>query len=88
MGGSLSQSAVCVFLEREMTLLLRFLSNNFTIHYITLLCFYFAFQFYISGDYHGHMEHTAGHLTKGEYKVALLDNNNYNYKIRIITTIM
>ena len=27
----------------------------------------------ISGDYHGHMEHTAGHLTKGEYKVALPD---------------
>ena len=24
-----------------------------------------------SGDYHGHMEHTAGHLTKGEYKVEL-----------------
>ena len=25
------------------------------------------------GDYHGHMEHTAGHLTKGEYKVKLPD---------------
>ena len=26
-----------------------------------------------TGDYHGHMEHTAGHLTKGEYKVKLPD---------------
>ena len=26
-----------------------------------------------SGDYHGHMEHTAGQLTKGEYKVKLPD---------------
>ena len=26
-----------------------------------------------AGDYHGHMEHTAGHLTKGEYKVKLPD---------------
>ena len=28
---------------------------------------------HVPGDYHGHMEHTAGHLTKGEYKVALPD---------------
>merc|ERR1719412_508625 len=28
---------------------------------------------YYTGDYHGHMEHTAGHLTKGEYKVKLPD---------------
>ena len=26
-----------------------------------------------AGDYHGHMEHTAGQLTKGEYKVKLPD---------------
>merc|ERR1719264_2427782 len=26
-----------------------------------------------TGDYHGHMEHTAGQLTKGEYKVKLPD---------------
>ena len=33
-----------------------------------LLIFTFA-----AGDYHGHMEHTAGQLTKGEYKVKLPD---------------
>ena len=27
----------------------------------------------LAGDYHGHMEHTAGQLTKGEYKVKLPD---------------
>ena len=27
----------------------------------------------LTGDYHGHMEHTAGQLTKGEYKVKLPD---------------
>ena len=27
----------------------------------------------IVGDYHGHMEHTSGKLTKGEYKVKLPD---------------
>ena len=29
--------------------------------------------FIVTGDYHGHMEHTAGQLTKGEYKVKLPD---------------
>ena len=28
---------------------------------------------FAAGDYHGHMEHTAGQLTKGEYKVKLPD---------------